>query len=245
MNLSELQEFAGHGVPEAQYAIAICYENGIGVGIDAEEARKWYGRAAAQGFSAAQYEMSKLLASDGENRLLESVRWLKIASENNFAPAQFLMSLYYESGVGLDIDLAESFRESLRAAKQGYAPAIRRTALMFEEGRGVPIDLEEAFRWHERSAEAGEVDSFASIGRMYANGLGVERNSDRALEWFLKGSEAGSPWACLSLAAIYRFGELGQSIDSVRADELNAKATDLMEQRKTDSALARRRIAGQ
>jgi TPR repeat protein len=66
---------------------------------------------------------------------------------------------------------------------------------------------------------------------MYAGGVGVEKNDARALEWLQEGQRRGSPWAFLALSSVYRFGELGQPIDSSKADELGVRAQELIEER--------------
>jgi len=102
---------------------------------------------------------------------------------------------------------------------------------MLEDGLGVAIDHQKAFHWYHRAAELGDADSAALVGRMYAGGIGVEKNEARALEWFREGQKRGSPWALLALSSAYRFGELGQSVDMDKADELGIRAKELMKER--------------
>ena len=48
-----LKNKAENGDPETQYCLGFCYENGIGVPKDTEEAAKWYRKAVEQRFSDA------------------------------------------------------------------------------------------------------------------------------------------------------------------------------------------------
>src|SRR3546814_8384958 len=46
-------------LPISQYRLGLMYENGRGVPMDLAEAEKWYGRAAEQGYSGAQYNLGR------------------------------------------------------------------------------------------------------------------------------------------------------------------------------------------
>lgn len=50
----------GKGVPKAEYAVGYYTEVGIGVGVDIEEAKRWYTRAATQGEARAQKRLADL-----------------------------------------------------------------------------------------------------------------------------------------------------------------------------------------
>jgi hypothetical protein len=51
---------ADSGFPEAEHALGICYEDGEGVDLDLDEARRWYARAAAKGHEKAASALAKL-----------------------------------------------------------------------------------------------------------------------------------------------------------------------------------------
>ena len=231
MTLAELLRAANQGALEAQYVVGLCYANGLGVEVDKSVAEKWFLKSAQDGFAASQYELSLLLQERDENDLTEAIAWLRKAALGGFTVAQFLYALYCESGVGMVANPADAFHFCLMAAERGFYPAARTVASMLEDGLGVAIDLQKAFHWYHRAAELGDADSAASVGRMYAGGIGVEKNEARALEWFREGQKRGSPWALLALSSAYRFGELGQSVDRDKADELGMRAKELIKER--------------
>jgi TPR repeat protein len=231
MTLDELLVAANRGTLETQYVVGLCYLNGLGVGADTSVAEKWFLKSAQAGFAASQYELSMLLQRRDENNLREAIDWLRKSALQGFSLAQNLYSLYCEGGIGMAPDPIEAFRFCLLAAKGGYYPAAKRAASMLEQGIGVDKNFEQAFHWYRRAAELGDVDSAASVGRMYATGTGVEKNDAQALEWLQEGQKRGSPWALLTLSSAYRFGELGQSIDLSKADELGMRAQKLLEER--------------
>ena len=231
MTLDALLEAALEGIPEAQYVVGILYEQGFGVAADPKTAEGWFLKSAQNGFAAGQYELSLLLQSKGEGNLAEAIDWLQKSALQGFPLAQHLYSLYCEAGIGREPDPVEALRVCLLAAQRDYRPAVRRTASMLEQGIGSAINLEQAFSWYRRAAELGDADSAASVGRMYASGTGVEKNEKEALQWLKEGQKRGSPWAILALSSVYRFGELGESVDASKADELAKSAQALIEQR--------------
>ena len=54
------REAADNGNVLAQYRLACCYENGDGVQMNLNEARKWYASAAANGHSGSEFKLAKL-----------------------------------------------------------------------------------------------------------------------------------------------------------------------------------------
>lgn len=231
MTLDRLLEAALQGIPEAQYVVGIFYENGFGVATDKRVAEDWFLKSAQNGFAAGQYELSLLLQSKGEENLAEAVDWLRKSAFQGFPLAQHLYSLYCEAGIGMVPDPIEAFRVCLLAANRDYCPAVRRAASMLEQGIGTAVALDQAFIWYRRAAELGDADAAASVGRMYANGTGVGKNEEKALQWLKEGQKRESPWALLALSSVYRFGELGESVDTNKADELAKRAQVLIEQR--------------
>lgn len=59
------REAASNGNVLAQYRLAYCYENGDGVQMNLNEARKWYATAAANGHSGSEFKLDKLGGSYG------------------------------------------------------------------------------------------------------------------------------------------------------------------------------------
>jgi len=71
----------------AQYNLAICYENGNGVEMDLEKAVQWYQKSAEGGDSSAQYNLA-ICYERGEGveiDLEKAVQWYqKSAEAGNF-----------------------------------------------------------------------------------------------------------------------------------------------------------------
>lgn len=50
------------GLAEAQFNLALCYQEGFGVAQDLEQAAAWYSKAAGQGMGEARQALERLLA---------------------------------------------------------------------------------------------------------------------------------------------------------------------------------------
>src|SRR3546814_5320364 len=63
----------------AQYKLGLMHENGRGVPKDLAEAEKWYGRAAEQGYSGAQYNLGFVHYSQDD--IAGTTEWWSRAAE--------------------------------------------------------------------------------------------------------------------------------------------------------------------
>lgn len=59
-NIAETKKAAEQGNAKAQYTLALCYAEGVGVAQDPVEAVKWYRKAAKQGHEMAIEMLGKI-----------------------------------------------------------------------------------------------------------------------------------------------------------------------------------------
>ena len=160
------------GNVDAQYKLALCYQNGAGgVAVNKEEAFKWYKLAAEAGGGAGAMSDLGACYANGVGVAVdmnEAVKWFRIAAEMGHAGAQFNMGLCYAEGTGVSVDMGEAVKWYERAAE----------------------------------AEAGNEDAFFSLGVCYANGTGVAVNKDEAFRWYKRAAKAGHKFANDALAQI-------------------------------------------
>ena len=89
---------AEQGDVDAQYNLAVCYENGTGVERDEQKAVEWYKKAAEQGDARAQFNLA-LCYKNGigvEKDEQKAVEWYKEAAEQGDAIAQFNLAMLIE-----------------------------------------------------------------------------------------------------------------------------------------------------
>lgn len=200
-----IQEWRGpaeRGDPEAQYALGMMYEQGLGVVENLEQARQWYLIAAESGNLDAQISLGNLLLTEQvEGSLEDAVKWLRKAAEAGDEAAQFQMGLLYLEGMGVEADASEAARWLEVAAEQGHAGAQNNIGSLYEAGRGVVQSHTRAFEWYEKAALQGDRLAQNNLGAMYAQGRGVARNHAWAVFWFVMSAEAGNEQAQANLDA--------------------------------------------
>ncbi len=218
---------AEQGDADAQFNLAVCYENGEGVRQDFAEAVKWYCKAAEQGNAAAQnnlgecYYYGRSVAQD----YAEAVKWYSMAAEQGNASAQFNLALCYLNGKGVKQDNAEAVKWFRKAAEQGDAGAQFNLALCYEDGEGVRQDNAEAVKWYLKAAEQGDARAQFNLAWCYVNGKGVRQDNEEAVKWYRKAAEQGHAGAQNNLGFRYRNGK-GVKQDNAEAVKWYRKAAE-------------------
>jgi TPR repeat protein len=189
-DFNTLQSQAQSGDREAQYLLALAYDDGRSVARDFAVSRNWMLKSAEQGYVPAQAWM-------GET---------------------YLRNLRKENGAIPDYGDAERWLRL--AATQGNAEAQEWLGAGYERGWFGVTDYREALNWLRRSAAQGLPWAQFELGQMYEVGEGVPRSDSMAASWYRKAADhytdAGGVWeAEVQLAYMYRGDRLPQ--DSVEA----------------------------
>ena len=99
-----LKKAATKGNVDAQYNLAICYENGVGTKKDYTQAAKWYNKAVAQGHTDAKYNLAIcFLEGTGVEKNFDTAEELLIdaANEGSTDAKNLLDILYQEEDDGV------------------------------------------------------------------------------------------------------------------------------------------------
>jgi len=145
--------------------------------------------AAADGDPMAQYELGVARLDAGNTA--EGVRLLRQSAENGLAPAQYRLGKLFETGSGVELDLAQARRWTERAANAGHVKAMHNLGIFYAEGRGAEQNFEEAGRWFEEAALLGSADSQYNLAVLYEQGLGMPLSLPDAYAWFSITANAG------------------------------------------------------
>jgi TPR repeat protein len=142
---------------------------------------------------------------------VDSIYWLSLAAEDNFAPAVDHLGNVYRMGKGVSVDLARARELYERAAFGGNSNAMANLARVHREGLGVPVDVREAVRWYERATELGNPFAPYQLSQMYLKGeKPLRRDPARALKLLQLSADRGYEWAFWRLARFYETGEDGK-----------------------------------
>lgn len=120
-----LKPLAQQGDAEAQYNLAVLYQDGLSVAPSAEQAFYWYEKAAWQGLADAQFMMGLLYsqAQGVQQDYAQAFFWYQQAAQQNHMEAQNNLAVRYATGTGVAKDMALAKYWYQRAAEQGNAQA--------------------------------------------------------------------------------------------------------------------------
>jgi TPR repeat protein/signal transduction histidine kinase len=146
---------AEHNCKEAQYALARCFQDGIGTDPNEVLAFEWYRQAAEHGLGVAQ---AKLADCYFEGKFVEkneetAVEWLKKSADQCFAESQFYLAICYLEGKGVG---------------QSYYDA---------------VEWLEKFKANEKTKNLISAEACFLLKELYIQGRkGINCNQERALE---------------------------------------------------------------
>jgi|SRR5579872_126250 len=180
-----LSSEARSGNPEAQYWLAMVYEDGRLVPKDASQFEYWLVKSAEQGFVRSE-EVLGLVLKDKDRPASE--RWLLRAAEQGDAEAQLWLGLAYEENWYGTTDYQLAAKWYAKAADQGQPDAQVSLGQMYKDGRGVEQSYRMAAEWYRKAAE--HVPDFEGAGQgrnelalLYMDGLGVPKDYVLAYMW--------------------------------------------------------------
>jgi len=112
------------GHRDAQFNLALFYENGLGVAADGAMAAHWYRQAAegddrtAQAYLAEMYAQGLGVARDD----VEALRWYRRAAESGHPASQYNVGLFYAIGRGVAPNDTQAYAWLTVAHENGAPP---------------------------------------------------------------------------------------------------------------------------
>ncbi|CAN7521635.1 hypothetical protein [Polaromonas sp. LjRoot131] len=189
----ELLRLANGGNARAQHAVAMIYNQGLGVEVNHELANTWYRKSAEAGFVLAQAS----LAWNQHNGIGTAVdpalafENYRRAAEQGHPYAMNNLAVMYFRGVGTRPDVKASFDWFMRAAEAGLARGAHNVASQLENGTGQPADPRKAFAYYLSAATSGFAQSQYKVGHAYEYGWGGSQDKAAAAEWYKKAALQG------------------------------------------------------
>lgn len=122
------QQAAEAGLAPAQFRLANFLEKGLGTEQDYESAVMWYQRAVEAGNARAMHNLAVLHTEEvaGGQKVDEATRLFRDAAELGVRDSQFNLGIMYGRGLGVELDLAESYKWFALAARAGDTEAAER-----------------------------------------------------------------------------------------------------------------------
>ena len=138
-----------------------------------------------------------------EQSFERAVDYYHRAARRNYAPAQYMMGIMYESGHGVPQSYKEAAKWYEKAFNQGYRRATSAMAFLWESGLGVKRSRSLAIEHYSTAAEGGDLRAYNNLGLIYRDRNGSEHNDHGAVVFFQKGNlQEFYPCQC-NLASMY------------------------------------------
>jgi TPR repeat protein len=101
-----LSPLADNGRPEAQFRLAIMFQNGLGVVPNESLAFKWMRTAAEQGYGLAQHGLGFMYLEGEctEQNEAEAATWFRLAADQGLVGSMTTLAMMYEQGRGVERD---------------------------------------------------------------------------------------------------------------------------------------------
>lgn len=141
--LTWVRESARKGFAPGLFELGSCYEQGVGVPIDLEEARRYYSLAVEGGFGFAGCHLAVMYHSGrfGPPDIIKALQYANLGYQLKDAMAPVLLGSWYENGEGVIRNQQEAVLWYRRAAELGNFFASDRLARAYARGElGLPKD---------------------------------------------------------------------------------------------------------
>lgn len=113
------------------------------------------------------------------------------AAEQGHANAQFILSLLYGTGRGVDANADEAENWYQKATEQGRNEKEFDTNMLFRDCASARENIGLVVAWHEKMAYAGYVEAMCNFAYMHESGWGAEVDEDQAKQWYEKAVQQG------------------------------------------------------
>ncbi|KAI8822022.1 uncharacterized protein EV422DRAFT_495023 [Fimicolochytrium jonesii] len=209
-------------IPSANYALGLCYHDGVGMPRSPEMAVHFYRKAAAaehpRGLGILGYCYGDGYGVEKDETL--AFGYYLRAAQVGESVSMYNVAHALEEGVGTERNLAEAVNWYRRAAALGNCFAQNALGYLFEEGfAGLPRDEVAAVRWYALAAHQGYPWAQCNLGFCLVSGIGVAaRDEVRGAYWYHAAARQGHSRAQHNLGHAYLYG-IGVRRDEHRAVE--------------------------
>lgn len=198
---------------EAAVILGNLYRTGFGpITKDAEESRKYYGRALEVGHIPAAKVLGDIYAHGaGTPRdSKKAVSYYRKAAKFGLPSAQYaLAEMLYLGDDGVAQDIREALAWYQAAAKSAHPGALYAVARAYDLGEGVKADPAMALGLYKSAALNGSAAAKAALGSYFYEGKLLPKDDAMARKWFEEAARGANPEGMFNLAAMMTRGDGG------------------------------------
>ncbi len=158
---------AEKGHPEAQTALARCYEQAHGVTQDFVQARKWYAAATDQDIREARYGLAVLHSRGlgGPKDEGAAVELSRRAAEQGHTGAQVFLANLLSTADDIPHDNVEAVKWFRQAAESGHPEGQLGLGVAYRDGAGVEADIVISYVWFSIALKNPSLDAIDPSAR--------------------------------------------------------------------------------
>lgn len=163
-----------------------------------EAAIEFLTEGASKGDPRCDYYLAVLMLSgeiEGERDSQAASVWLRTAVDAGIPDAQLDLGRLYESGDGVDRDLAKAAALYRKAADAGLPAGQAQLGALYAVGKGVEQDTAMATDLYRKAAKSGDPLGQAALGVASFHGIGVPKNLIDGYMWTKLAARQGNPEA--------------------------------------------------
>jgi len=197
--------------------LAMCYEEGLGIAKNANQAFTLHSQAAKVGYAPSQNRLA-FFYEDHPNRnkqklndqhLITAIALYKEAAAQNYMPAMYnLGKLYTDPFTVFNQKIRkEGFELITKTADAEYAFSQGYLGQQYEAGFVIDPNQELAVKYTRLAAQQGSPEAEGRMGDFYMSGEdGLEKDPKQAVEWYTRAADKGNVIAQLKLLNCYEKG---------------------------------------
>ena len=215
-----LQKAANLDNAEAQYKLALCYENGIGVKQNSNKFIKFITLSANQGHSYAQYHLAYCYKNGiGINKNIDkAIKLYTLSANQGNSNAQNNLAVCYANGIGINKNIDKAIELYTLSANQGNSYAQFNLANYYENGVGLDKDINKAIELYTLSANQGHsnaqkqlqkytsIQNDKQIALNYLNKANFSKSDKEKVYYLQEAANLGNAEAQFNLAKCYQNG---------------------------------------
>ena len=181
--------------------LGYCYEQGIGVEKDTQEALSCYLKAAKSGQVSAWTYAAQIYLFEQKD-YAKGIECYEKAADEGYAFAAYALGVLYELSEEIPHDAKKSIYWYRRAGQLGNSNTDLEIANIYAEGKIIEKDMKKAVQYYKLGCAAGDDDCMTALALCLLHGDGIEKDETQAIALLEQASKLGNEDAKKELLAL-------------------------------------------
>lgn len=171
-----------------KYILAQCYEYGIGMEKNFEQAIQLYQNLSNENNPWGQVELGRCYHYVS-SRHKEAFQLYTLAANQGLASACYHRAVCFTHKIGVERDTLQALNLFRQLAQDGNKLGLYGLGNFYKNGTRVPLDIRKAIKLYELAGN--EPRALYELGRLYEEGIGVPKNPEEAFKRYQAAAQQG------------------------------------------------------